>query len=266
MIPILILGLFSMNRSSSALKDMVRKSNLENIKKSGQLLSNDISRIEGDTIQSISFTPVQYYLACKFESLYEKYELNTDIKNFFTGLTLSDSSILSIHLFPVEGEVISGGSSSHVFIKFNIDELLAESEVIQQVFEANGRAVWVGEHPVLDEKYGSQVLKTSKRTYSLSVLRLVKSTSSSKTLGFLLIDIKSEYLESFLDSIDLGNQSEIHLISPDGTDLSNLWYKSKDSLNPDDFSLPPKCWKVMLLRRYRRLLTWIIITMAKIIL
>ena len=33
MIPILILGLFSMNRSSSALKDMVRKSNLENIKK-----------------------------------------------------------------------------------------------------------------------------------------------------------------------------------------------------------------------------------------
>lgn len=238
MIPILILGLFSMNRSSSALKDMVRKSNLENIKKSGQLLYNDISRIEGATIQSISFTPVQDYLSGKYESLYDKYELNIDIKNFFTGLTLSDSTIHSLHLFPIEGEVISGGSSSHVFINFNMDELLAESEVIQKVFEANGKIVWVGVHPVLDEKFGSQIFKTHKRPYSLSVLRLVKSTSSSQNLGFLLIDIKSEYMENFLDSIDLGNQSEIHLISPDGTDLSNLWYKSKDSLNPDDFSLP----------------------------
>jgi methyl-accepting chemotaxis protein len=114
-----------------------------------------------------------------------------------------------------------------------------ESPVIQKAFEFSGKPLWVGEHPVLDEKYTLVSLANSSRQYSLSLLRVVKSLATTQPIGVIIIDLETNLLKDFMEDINIGEQSELHFISPDDSNISTAWYQSTEKSAPmSDYALP----------------------------
>jgi hypothetical protein len=81
--------------------------------------------------------------------------------------------------------------------------------------ELSGRAFWVGRHEEIDQQ-----LSNKNINYGLSVVRQINDTYVAEEKGLLIVDIKAELIESILQEIDLGNNSELHLISPDKRDIA----------------------------------------------
>ena len=100
--------------------------------------------------------------------------------------------------------------------------------------ESDGKAVWLGSHAELEEASGIDIKKALK----ISCSRVLKNPMNNKTYGIAVIDIKPEFAKSILDSIDLGEGGELHIISPDGYDFSDtvLNYDGDKSIKAKEFS------------------------------
>jgi methyl-accepting chemotaxis protein len=79
-----------------------------------------------------------------------------------------------------------------------------------------GRTVWLGSHKEIDDKLG--IIEKSK---SVTALKEIKSTTTGDLIGILIIDLKMDLIQEFLDGMNLGKGGEIHLVSSDKTDFAN---------------------------------------------
>ncbi len=104
--------------------------------------------------------------------------------------------------------------------------------------EGGGKASWIGRHEELDDAVGGG----TEKKYSMAHTGAIKDISS-KTVGVLVLDLDREFVEETLKSVNFGEDSEIHLISPDGRDISSLQDKTakttviKDSTGGDAASI-----------------------------
>lgn len=82
--------------------------------------------------------------------------------------------------------------------------------------------VWLGLHKDLDSENSGEI------PYSMTAIKLIKSTTNFNTVGCIVIDLKSDFLENTLDSFTIRKGEEIHLLSPDGRDQTNTDAASND--------------------------------------
>lgn len=80
-----------------------------------------------------------------------------------------------------------------------------------------GEGFWVGYHTDIDELTNNAY--KNAETYRLSHVRGLKSMYGSEVVGLLIIDLKNSFIAEALEGIDLGNGSQLHLITPDMRDI-----------------------------------------------
>jgi methyl-accepting chemotaxis protein len=215
-IPIVLLGVVSYSKSASAVEKLAKSSTIQSIGQSNKYLGLVFDNIEQISMQLLSNPSTIKYLDMNKESDPNAFlTLNKDVTSLVNSYKFSNNNISDIILFGGAGKGI--GTDNYTITDLTVDSI-KDTELAKKILGAKGNLVWMGSHPDLD-KYISTSAK-NKITFSLSAARAIKCANNTAS-GYIIIDIKPEVINDFLKSINLGKGSEVHLITPDGFDLTS---------------------------------------------
>jgi methyl-accepting chemotaxis protein len=217
-IPIIILGIISYSISAKAIEKKVTQSTSETFKQTGNYLNLLFTNIEDISFQLFVNADVQDFLDSPDTDIDK---MKRTIQSYINDIAHSNKYIAGISLVGYGKRTYSSGDYS--LLNFDLSSM-KDDEVYQKV-EKNRNAFWVGSHSALDQQSNQNQLK-----YSASVIRSISSLKSGDMNGILFIDIKQQTLMDILKQMDFGKGSEVHLISPDGRDLSPS-FSDEDNVN-----------------------------------
>lgn len=228
-IPMILLGIISYSTASSSIKNITQTSTEDTMLHASNYLELLFSNIDAFSMQIYLDQTIQDLLTNKGGRLdkndFEMYQIRQEADKTFSRYTFSNKHIDGVLIIGDENKLLTTGSQSSVGL--NLDAL-KDTKLYETVAAADGRMVWLGNHSELDE---ITKVKT-KNNFTISAARIIKSTSFAKHIGFLLIDLKLNIIDSLFDNMDLAEGSEIHFVSPDGYDYSCI--KTKDDEKKDD--------------------------------
>jgi len=213
-VPIILLGVLSYNKSSSALKSSATLSAVETIKQAGNYFNLLLENIESVSMQIFTDKTVQDYFSREGnnDDVYETLTLRRNVEQYLSSLGFSLKNLNAITIVGKGSKFLSSGNYSGY--EFNLDNLKG-TPIYENAIKAGGKALWAGRHPELD------AISTRKEiNYGFSLVRILKNFSTQDILGVIFIDVKTESVSDILRQINLGEGSEIHLISPDGYVIS----------------------------------------------
>ena len=213
-IPIVLLGYFSYNSAFSSIENTTKKTSLETIEQVSKNLEISLKNIEEISSQIFGNSDVQSYLSSvddAGEVTYEKMLLEQGVRKYIDSLSFSNDTMSSIVMLLKNNKTIA---SAGIYIEQNAFENVQNTEFVKKIEEEKGRIVWVGSHSDVDGQ------ATGMAKYSLSAARLLKDINSGGEQGMLIIDVKPESIDNVLKDINLGEGSELHLISSDNTDIA----------------------------------------------
>jgi methyl-accepting chemotaxis protein len=206
---IIVQGTASFIYTSSSATSNAIQSSQNTIGSSGQYLEVVMQTIENYSNQIFADSDVQDYLSSSSnKTITESIQLNKKVKETFSNLTTFSPQISNITLIPSNGE-ISGIFNMVSIIGTSLDQF-AGSSVYKSLEASDHFADWFGKHPELDE-----LNKNSMAEYSLSYIKLIKSTINNKIIGMLVIDIKPNTIIDLQSKIKLSIGQLLYLISPD---------------------------------------------------
>lgn len=211
-IPIILLGTFSYNSAFNSIRDTSEKTSLETMIQLNKYLELSFKDIDVLSKQIYVDTNFQQYIASSNdEQTLETLTIQRNVRTLVENLTFSNPMISEIILLLEDNKSIS---TSGVKFKDMSYEQIEKGQLVTTAIDKKGSTFWVGNHTELDGQL------TSKAPYGLSCVRMVKDTGVGEIRGLLVIDIKMDLITEALGGINLGNDSELHLISPDGLDMA----------------------------------------------
>ncbi len=224
-IPISVLGYISQQKASVALRETAINSTVQTMEQSSKYLNLVFGTVVDTSMQIISNKTVQEYAQSLNRDIgtYDRVKLHQDTEQFLKTYTYSNQFIESVSILMKDGQSLNISSA----ISDADFDSLKETEWFTKAIEAGGQPIWVGWHRELDELSSSYSSK-----YSMSCLRLLKNMNTGQAVGLIIIDVKSEPIETLMSGIDLDNSEEIHLLSSDGRDISSLHFKHEEGEEP----------------------------------
>lgn len=212
---IIALGIISFRMTSDSIKEKVTSSSLQSIKSADEYLKLAMLAIEAKSSETITSTHVREFFTVDPNTLELEVRTNLiqSITNFLNAKTINDKFISRYTIIGEYGFMTSGtGEMYQLHLKD-----IKDTEFFKKLEEADGKAVWLGCHEELEIASNIDLEKSLK----ISCSRVLKNPMTNKIFGIVVIDIKPEFAKTLLDSINLGEGSEFHIISPDGYDFSN---------------------------------------------
>ena len=217
-IPILLLGYLSYNNATKAITDAASEATLETVKQVNKYLGASLDRISDLALQIMIDKDFQTYLSSvNKEYTIETIEARNKISTALNNYAFSNSDIDQISVILDNNRSFFTGNSS-----LGIDAFkdIKETETFKMAVEKGGEPFWAGYHTDIDQ-HTSKYLGSSD-TYRLSLIRGLKSMYGSDIIGLMMIDLRSSFIAEALKGINLGDDSQLHLITPDGRELGYI--------------------------------------------
>lgn len=231
LVPVLLiisLGLTSYLNTSKAVTDVAKQSTDSTIRSSAKYVEIVMQTIENMALQLFAEKDVQDYYGGNIieydpDDIISIMNLRSRIMVKLSNTLVSNKNIKDIYII---GNGDTSIFTSSVALAEPIDlDAIKKTELYKMVSSSKSPILWMGRHDEFDSLF-----KLNSSAYSLSAVRLIKSMNSSDVVGLLIVDLKVNVIQNILDGINLGNNCEIHLISPDQKDLTN---KLKDNKTSD---------------------------------
>jgi methyl-accepting chemotaxis protein len=215
-IPIIVLGAVSYSISAKAIDVKVTTSTMETMKQTGNYLTLIFKNIETISTQIINNSDIQSHL---FPNTVESGTLNkfaarSNAEDFINNLTYANEFITDTIIVAGDDKSLKS-SSSYMIVDSDFNSIINDPQYIDMVSETD-KIKWRGSLEALDK---FSVMENTLR-YSSSLVRPVASPKTNEVAGYLFINVKLNTILDPLKQLNLGNGSEVHLISPDGRDLS----------------------------------------------
>lgn len=224
-IPVLFLaalGVISYRSSFSESDKNARESTMNTMLYAGKYLDMLNASVGRLVNQAVISKEVQEYLDFVSSTLdkdpneiyFEKMYAKQEAVKLLNTLISSDDAIKSVRLFArgKDNSLFPQGDSKK--ISFDLDSL-KDTELFRTAEKTPDRLIWLGLHEELDSGDYNEF------GYSMTAIRLIKSSKTFNTVGCIVIDLKNDFIESTLNSFTIRKGEEIHLISPDGRDQTN---------------------------------------------
>lgn len=211
-IPIILLGAVSFYSSRNALKEVAIESSLSTLLQSSNYLNLAMTNIEDLSIQILSNDALQKYLNYNGDSEFEVYTLRKDLNTYINSLLTSNKLVSNIYFIETGDSAVIGESGYLRNDGLTFDSL-KNDEHFARLFESQKKSAWYASHSSIDANPDSP-------NYSVSYMRLIYSVSSGMEKGVLIIDVRKNVVQDLLNQISLGQNSHIHLASPDSADLT----------------------------------------------
>jgi methyl-accepting chemotaxis protein len=219
LIPIVLLGYISYSRSSSSINTLAKNTSTGTMQQSGMYLEVVTNSVKDLTTQFFQNTVIQAYLSPQMsgEITYETIDARRKAETELSSIAASNKFITNILIIAEEGKTLA--TSGYSAFSFNLKSI-QDTELGKRAFEEDGRVFWVGKHEELDSTTTGTVSYLNE--YSMSAVRLLKDLQSGSPVGIVVVDLKDDVIEQMLQQINLGERSEIHLVSPDGRDIYSI--------------------------------------------
>ncbi len=205
---IAVLGITTYQKASTVIMNNYEDSVLKTITANGDYLELIASSVESKSTQLVSNENVRRYYNGNFEkgSIEEQNVYNAFKKDIIATVG-SDKYIFSITIIPLGDDPISTYST------FKKDQHLEfpESQEVMEL-DASGEAfIWSRNHAFIDECF-----ELTHDKYALTLIRYLKN-NASRTIGYVVIDIKQETIQEILDGMYFGESTKNMLVWQDGS-------------------------------------------------
>ncbi len=168
--------------------------------------------IENQASQIFSNQDIQEYLTNKYNE-YDQMTVLTKVQRTLRNIASNSDEINCIVLVPTDESIKSQFSSSYTPISMN---QLKDSPFIKKLESEKASNAWIGYHKELDEIRGE-----NHEPYSFSFVQYIRSNTTLKTLGLLIIDVNPEVVSKVTDSMMALNGQQFILVTPDNRVLTN---------------------------------------------
>lgn len=225
-IPIIILGAESHRLASERIERLTQDSTIQNMEQTEKYLDLLFSQVESTSMQIFANTIIQDYYSLRKDQMitYHGNQAKNDAQSALIAILHASNLISNISIITDEKTSISSSSIN----ASNIDWAeLIKAPWYEQAIETKSQGAWVDEHKEIDSSMASSI----GDNYAFSYVREFKNKNTGKSLGVIVIDISSKAIEELLSGIQLGQSSEIHLITPNNDDLTP---KQADQVNGKD--------------------------------
>ncbi|MBW5444985.1 HAMP domain-containing protein [Cohnella sp. CFH 77786] len=200
---VLLLGIFSYNKSSSIIKSKVADASAQTALQTAGKLNLLLAGYERQSLQFITdndFMSLLNTLGISTDD-FEKFDTARQLTEKLSRVSMADNSLESISLIPLgdpQGQLISTGSS------LDKDRLM-KSPFLEQIKQGNGKAVWIP-----TQVKGMDGTRTSP---TFAVGRLLNQGKAQ----ILLLEIREKVLAEELKTVKFGQNGSAYVVSPDGT-------------------------------------------------
>ncbi len=205
---IILLGVVCYQTASSGIKTEAEKSTEDTVSAMGDYMELMCDTVETRVVEIINNE--------NFEKYYHKYYKKNDSEslNYYktakTALTMMKGScdyLESFYAFAENGNAMT--STSAVIPNTAYAEVMTSGDV-EGVSKTLG--VWKGNHASLDN-----LTQVTTENYGITYTK-----HFSKDNGLVVIDIRKDTIENFLDTIDCGEKGYAALVTPDGREIRNV--------------------------------------------
>lgn len=204
---IILLGVISYNTASNAITSSYTESSVSTVKKTADYYTLMFSNIKSTASEFASSSDVKSYYSGSFSAdpITEESRYNS-IFNSLNATVMGNSAIKTIH-------VISNYGKS-IFTTTNLMEVTGEYEKVKASEEGkqidSKRSGWFTSRSYIDTKGVGK--------YSVSYGRQLLG-NSQRSVGYIFVDMQADYLKETLSNVDLGKNSVIGIIAPDGGEI-----------------------------------------------
>lgn len=214
-IPIVLLGYLSYNSAANSITETASEATLETVKQVNKYLGASLGRINDLALQLMIDKDFQSYLTnVGKEYTIETIELRNKISTNLNNYAFSHDDIDQISVILDNNRSFFTGNGS---LGLDAFEEITKTDTFKKAVAKGGEGFWVGYHTDIDELTNNAY--KNAETYRLSHVRGLKSMYGSEVVGLLIIDLKNSFIAEALEGIDLGNGSQLHLITPDMRDI-----------------------------------------------
>ena len=216
-IPIVILGVESHRLASRKIEDITRDSTIQTMIQTEKYLDQLFSQVDTIASQLFSNPLVQDYFSPRTQTMgeFEEYLLKNEASSALAATVYGVDLVSSISVLT---DSTSSLTTSAALDPRKIDWAeIKETAWYDEAMNTRGRGIWVDDHSEIDNVGdGSQVTIE----YSFSYIRQFSHVDTGRNLGVIVIDISQKAIEDLLSGIQLGESGEIHLITPQGNDIT----------------------------------------------
>ena len=225
-VPILLLGAVSFYSSRNAIKEVAVDSSLSTLLQSNNYLKMAMTNVEDLSIQIFSNSVLQKYLDYDGDEEYQKYSLRKDLDAYLNSLLSANKLVSNIYFVETGSSSVMGDKGFLKMGGVNF-ESLKNDEYFSRLFASQKKSAWYARHTQID-------VDPDKPNYSMSFMRIITSISARKDKGVLIIDVRKDVVQNLLNEVSLGQNSQIHLASPDGVDLTRSSAAAGQTANSDE--------------------------------
>ncbi|HHW47418.1 MAG TPA: hypothetical protein GXX14_02230, partial [Clostridiaceae bacterium] len=214
-IPVILLGIISYNLSSSAIRENVQHSMTGTVLKTSEYIDLLFSNVEELSLQVFMNQDIQNFFSKEKseEMTFEVLQARQKIENLLNDFIISKKYISNILILGKNNDSISAG----IYSLYDFDYASIENtELYNNLVNSNTQKLWLSKYDEI-EKY----ITGLNKEHSISFLRPLKNLITQEVVGIIIINLKSVFIkDDLLGEINLGNGSEIHLITPDNEDIT----------------------------------------------
>lgn len=212
---IIIQGIISYSNTSKTAKNLAAQSSIAAMESSGKYLDLVLRTVENISGQLFANIDIQDYLSKEFttDQFIESNALKDRVNSALISISTYSPEVNNILIIPARESLRPLASQINSTVKFS---QLKDSYCIDKLSKSTTASGWFGIHEDFDK-----LNATSTDIYSMSLMKLIKSTRTRETIGLLIIDIKPEVISGLSNSTNLTKEQQVHLISPDKRVFTN---------------------------------------------
>ena len=206
----IIVGMIIYSKSEQGLKENAESLTYTSIDMLREYFELGFENIE----LSATRLAVNSTISSHFGGIYEN-EFETDSKTTIVNEAVADKYILDILAFSKNQDNII--TNTGVVKKKDVYTPFTESKegiyVADLIKETNLPSCWISSHPAIDE-----ILDIDESEYSLSLIRELLD-SRNKSVGYIVIDVKTSFIQEILDNAKVGKNSIKGFITSSGREV-----------------------------------------------
>ncbi len=236
-IPMILLGIISYSTAAGAIKNLAKTSTENTMAQASKYLELLFQNNESFALQLCMDESIQSYLSHNYGLLnkgdYELLTLRNNADSAFSKYTFANKDVENVLIVGEYGDYFS--LSGNVNYNFSLDDL-KNTKLYQAALENSGKLVWLGNNDDIYNIFYKNIYSTDNsdkagNSFSLCAARIMKNTNTMKEIGFFMLELKPEIIDSLYANMNLDDSSEIHFLSPDGYDYSHIKTNNENGNN-----------------------------------
>lgn len=205
-LPIFFLGLFSYNSAYQSIRQTAQDSMTEVVNQTSKYIQLAMQNVSQDCSQIFKDANFNSYVASPTDDASLRYEVDTLMKSISRENSFIDDIILLI-----DGKMPLSASSRK--IDQNALKNIGNGQLMTLAKQKDVVPFWRGSVYELENQ-------VEGLDYAMALVRLVKDPSTKEAKGLLVFTVKRNLVSDSMNNVTLGENSELHLISPDRKDIA----------------------------------------------